>query len=50
MLENLKSKLCEIQKQKEQVKANYNALEGAEQLLLQLIKECEQIDLQDDKG
>lgn len=39
MTEKLNKKLTEIRKQKELVMANYNALCGAEQMLLQLIEE-----------
>jgi len=39
MKENLEKKLSEIRTQKEKTVANLNALSGAEQMLLQLIKE-----------
>lgn len=39
MLDKLNTKLVSIRKQKEQALANYNALNGAEQMLLQLIGE-----------
>lgn len=39
MKENLEKKLEEIRTQKEKTIANLNALSGAEQMLLQLIKE-----------
>jgi hypothetical protein len=38
-VEKLNAKLVSIRKQKEQALANYNALNGAEQMLLQLIGE-----------
>lgn len=41
MLEKLEQKLAEIRMQKEQAFANYNAICGAEQVLQQLINECE---------
>ena len=39
MKEKLETKLDEIRAQKERVMADYHALSGAEQMLLQLIKE-----------
>lgn len=39
MKENLEKKLEEIRTQKERTIADYHALSGAEQMLLQLIKE-----------
>jgi ribosomal protein L16 Arg81 hydroxylase len=39
MLDKLNTKLAEIRAQKERVTANFNALVGAEQMLLQLIEE-----------
>ena len=39
MIEILNKKLNEIRNQKEQVLANFHALEGAEQVLIQLIAE-----------
>ena len=41
MVNKLKEKLQTVRKQKEQALANYNALNGAEQMLLQLISEFE---------
>ncbi len=41
MKEILNKKLEEIRKQKEQVKENFVALDGAEQVLLQLINEVQ---------
>lgn len=37
----IESKLERIRMDKEKVLANYNALSGAEQVLLELLKECE---------
>lgn len=37
--ETLQAKLAEIRKQQEQTIANLNALQGAEQILLQLLNE-----------
>lgn len=39
--EKIEEKLAEIQKQKEQMVANLNAISGAEQALQQLISECD---------
>ena len=39
MKEKLEAKLNEIKQQQEQALANFHALQGAEQMLLQLIKE-----------
>lgn len=41
MEEKIKAKLEELSKQKEQLMANYNAICGAEQVLMQLINELE---------
>jgi hypothetical protein len=41
MIDKIQIKLEEIRKQKEQVVANFHTLNGAEQVLLQLISELE---------
>lgn len=43
MEEKIKAKLEELSKQKEQLMANYNAICGAEQVLMQLINELNEV-------
>ncbi len=50
MLEKLEQELQNIRKQKEQAMANYNAVCGAEQMLLHLIEELGKGDEQNDNN
>ena len=43
MISLIKNKLIEIQKQKERLEADYNALSGAEKVLIQLLKELKSV-------
>lgn len=43
MIAIIKNKLIEIQKQKTRLEADYNALSGAEKVLLQLLKELKSV-------
>ena len=50
MTDILNTKLAEVRKQKEQTVANYNALCGAEQMILQLIAQVEKEGKGDDSN
>ena len=43
MISLIKNKLIEIQKQKARLEADYNALSGAEKVLIQLLKELKSV-------
>lgn len=48
MKENLEKKLETIKAQKEQILANFNALCGAEQVIMQLLQEVQETDNSDE--